>query len=110
MKSPEFNHPDSTIALVEKLNAHPVLKARVASLLELVENAAGDVVRANDAEMRVISELRQMGSELLHSWANNQSEIAVALTAAKDGVKKRSKRSVLAYYIWSYTNTGMGFV
>ncbi|MCU0734708.1 MAG: hypothetical protein MUF20_04170, partial [Methylotetracoccus sp.] len=45
----------------ERLRDHPELRAKVESLLAVVENAAGDVEKAAEAERRVTEELRQMG-------------------------------------------------
>ena len=58
-------------SLEERLEAHPRLRARMESLLSVVENSTGDIERANDAEQRVIEELRQMGNDALHVWAEN---------------------------------------
>ena len=55
--------------LGERLNRHPQLRARVESLLAVVEDAAGDCEQADAAERRVIEELRQMGNEVLTAWA-----------------------------------------
>jgi hypothetical protein len=41
------------------------------SLLNVVENTAGDCTKANDTEQYVINELRKMGNDALHSWADN---------------------------------------
>jgi hypothetical protein len=46
------------------------------SLLNVVENAAGDCTKANDAEEHVIEELRKMGNEALHSWAEKSKKMA----------------------------------
>lgn len=59
-------------ALYEKLNSYPILKARVKSLLEIVENSNGDLTKAAATEQRVIDELRQMGNEVLSGWATQQ--------------------------------------
>lgn len=58
----------------ERLNKHPQLKKRIEQLLEVVENANGDFQKANDAERRVIEELRKMGNEVLHDWASNREK------------------------------------
>lgn len=55
---------------INRLNQHPELRERMESLLNVVENAAGDCTKADDAERYVIEELRKMGSEALHAWAN----------------------------------------
>jgi ribosomal protein L29 len=53
------------------LDAHPILKARIVGLAGLVENAE-TIVLADQAERRVIEELRGMGNELLTAWAENR--------------------------------------
>jgi len=59
--------------LIERLSRHSELKARVEQLLNVVENTEGDVELADDAEQRVVDELRQMGNEALQGWAKNQA-------------------------------------
>jgi hypothetical protein len=54
---------DRDRVLLERLNRHPPLRARMESLLAVVEDAAGDGAKADAAERRVIDELRQMGNE-----------------------------------------------
>jgi hypothetical protein len=58
--------------LIQKLNAHPLLKHRIVSLLAVVQDSSGDLKLADEAEQRVIEEIRQMGQEALQSWANTQ--------------------------------------
>ena len=60
--------------LEERLRDHPHLMAKVEALLAIVENAAGDVEKAAEAERRVTEELRQMGNEVLHAWARRQAK------------------------------------
>jgi len=64
-------HPES---LEQRLNAHPELKAKVEDLLSVVENAKGDLIRADAAEQRVLEEIRQLGQSALQSWANRQHQ------------------------------------
>ncbi len=40
------------------------------ALLNVVENVAGDCTKADDAEQYVIEELRKMGNDALHWWAD----------------------------------------
>lgn len=60
-------------SIEERLKAHPFLKERIESLINIVENSDGNIEKANEAEQRVIKELRQMGNEVLHDWAENQN-------------------------------------
>ena len=77
--------------LAARLDAHPILKARMMGLLDLVENAE-TIALADEAERRVIEELRGMGNELLTDWAQRR----VAQTkheAAAPHVTKHVKKS-----------------
>jgi hypothetical protein len=61
---------------INRLNQHPELRERMESLLKVVENAAGDCIKADDAERHVIEELRKMGNDALHAWANKSASKA----------------------------------
>ena len=60
--------------IMRGLNAHPQIKSRIASMLAVVEDAAGDLREADAAEMRLIEEIRRMGQEAMQAWANRQVE------------------------------------
>ncbi len=60
--------------LIKRLNDHPVLRARISSLLDVVDDMGDDLKRADDAEDRVVDEVRRMGQEALQSWAQSQLE------------------------------------
>lgn len=57
-------------------------KVRMERLLEVVENASGDVKLADEAERRAIEELRVMGQQVTQEWGKR---LAVAA-----GFNKRS--------------------
>ena len=65
--------------LCARLNRHPHLRARVESLLAVVEAAAGDCEKADAAERGVIEELRQMGHAALTAWAERGIEKRAAV-------------------------------
>jgi hypothetical protein len=60
--------------ILRGLNANPQIKNRIASLLAIVEDRAGDLKEADAAEMRLIEEIRRMGQEALQAWAERQVE------------------------------------
>lgn len=60
--------------LEKRLARHPELKAKIEALLAVVENAQGDLIKANDAEQRVIEEIRQLGQVALQGWAEQQNQ------------------------------------
>src|SRR2546421_253997 len=64
----------SKVTLEERLKEYPELKAKIETLLGIIENAGGDIEKAAEAERRIIEELRQMGNEVLHGWARRQQE------------------------------------
>jgi hypothetical protein len=61
--------------LEARLNRHPALKDKIMALLSVVENAEGDIVKANAAEERVIEEVRQIGQTALQAWATGQNQV-----------------------------------
>jgi len=61
-------------SLEERLKEYPELKSKIEAMLAIIENAGGDVEKAAAAERRIIEELRQMGSEVFHSWARRQQQ------------------------------------
>ena len=58
------------------LNEHPQIRQRIASLLSAVQDAGGDLRRADDAEQRLIEELRRLGQEAMQGWAERQVRVA----------------------------------
>ena len=61
-------------SLEERLNRHPELRSKIESLLVVVENAEGDLVKANAAEQRVVEEIQQLGQSALQAWATRQNQ------------------------------------
>jgi hypothetical protein len=62
-------------------------------MLDLIENAAGDVEKAAEAERRVTEELRQMGNEVLHGWARRQEQKKEDEFNKKEGVYRKEKKT-----------------
>jgi len=80
-------------SLEERLNAHPHLRERMEALLAIVEDASGDVEKADEAERRVIEELRQMGSDALHAWASIKSAEKEQEVRSGDPVQGHGKKN-----------------
>jgi len=79
------------------LKDQPEFKTRVEKLLDVIENAAGDIEKAAEAERRVIEELRQMGNEVLHSWARRQQQKKEDEFDSKPGVNRKEKKRLLVH-------------
>ena len=60
---------DRKRALEERLQAHPNLRERFYQILNIAEDAEGKIDKADEAEERVIEELRRLGQEVLQDWA-----------------------------------------
>lgn len=58
--------------LVKRLEKYPHLRDRFEAILNIAENSTGSIEEADHAEMMAIEEVRKVGSEMLHIWANNQ--------------------------------------
>lgn len=58
--------------LIKRLQAQPMLRARIEALLDVAENAAGNLQKADDVEERLLEGVRKLGNELLHAWADGQ--------------------------------------
>jgi len=79
-------------SLEERLREHPALYERINRLLEVVENAAGDVEKAAEAERRVIEELRQMGQEALQVWAERRQEVLDQAAETDPTLSRKEKK------------------
>ena len=64
--------PPNDERLLARLNQHPQLRARIERLVDLVEDAGDDLRKADEAERRVIEEVRRLGQEVLEDWADGQ--------------------------------------
>jgi hypothetical protein len=73
---PMHSHKDQLF--MTRLNHHPQLRERMETLLNVVENVAGDCTKADAAEQSVIEELRNMGNEALQCWAARAVQKATA--------------------------------
>jgi hypothetical protein len=80
-------------SLEERLKEQPEFRARIERLLDVIENAAGDVEKAAEAERRVIEELRQMGNEVLHDWARRQQQKKEEEFDSKPGMNRKEKKT-----------------
>src|SRR5260370_11445057 len=80
-------------SLEERLKEYPELKTKIETMLDIIENAAA-------AERRIIEELRQMGNEVLHSWARRQQQKMEVEYDAKPGVNRKEKKSSTGTRDW----------
>ena len=79
--------------LINRLNKHPHIKARLEVLLNVAENSSGEFERADDAEAALIDGIRQMGQELLQGWATNQNMAMELKTRDNNDLKRHAKKN-----------------
>ena len=79
-------------SLEARLETYPELRAKIETMLSLIENAGGDVEKAAVAEQRVIDALRELGNDVLHRWAHQQHEKKALECHAKPGVNRKEKK------------------
>jgi hypothetical protein len=84
---------EKDIVLLQRIKRHPLLRARVESLLGVVEDAGGDLEKADAAERRVIEELRQMGNEVLTEWARGGIDKCAAQAQEREEVRSGGKKN-----------------
>ena len=75
-----------------RLKAYPELRAKIETMLSMIENAGGDVEKAAVAEQRVIDALRELGNDVLHQWAYRQQAKKEAESTAQPGVNRKEKK------------------
>ena len=86
---------DDVESLEARLNRHPALKGKIESLLAVVEDAEGDLIKADAAEQRVIEEIRQLGQAALQGWAtrSNQAQSERFKASHPEAHRTRKKNS-----------------
>ncbi len=88
------------LALEKRLKKYPQLQQRFESLLDLVEDAEGDLDKANAAEERLIQEFQQMGKEMLGYWAKEKEvqkteEYLATNNKDDDKIKNKGKKKYI---------------
>src|SRR6266571_2128767 len=78
--------------LLERLEKHPELMERFEMILDIVENAAGDVEKADEAERRAIEAVRQLGNEIVQGWAQRQHQKKENEYDQKPEVSRKEKK------------------
>ena len=61
----------------ERLEAYPELKKYVDAMLDIAEDVTGTLKKADDAEIKVVDNMRKMGTALLHEWAIHQEKTTI---------------------------------
>ena len=79
-------------SLEARLKMYPELRAKIETMLSIIENAGGDVEKAAVAEQRVIDAMRDLGNDVLHQWARQQHTKKESEFHAKPGINRKEKK------------------
>jgi len=80
----------------ERLNRHPVLKERLSSILNIVEDSGGNYDKADEAELIIIEKLRSFGNELMHEWASGKESVMTEkLRGSGRGISGHGKKNFI---------------
>ncbi|CAK8710541.1 hypothetical protein GKODMF_00685 [Candidatus Electrothrix gigas] len=82
--------------LINQLNRHPDIKDRVKSIVSIANNDGDGIVTADEAESRVIEEVRRMGNEVLTGWAESRVEKAGETLPSEEKTVRSGKKNLLA--------------
>lgn len=87
-------------SVLDRLERHPKLTEVMGRLLDVIDNASGDVKLADEAERRVIDEVRLMGQEVMSKWGQHLSDEEALGAEAAGGVVRQSKKTPLDMHVW----------
>ena len=79
-------------SLDERLREYPELRTRIEGLIDIVENADGEIVKADDAEERVIQEIRKIGREAMQGWAERKHRRVANEFDKRAGTSRKEKK------------------
>lgn len=82
----------SASELAERLRHHPELQSHIEEYLDVVENSAGDVAKADEAEHRLIELMRQMGQAAMQAWAERKRARVEEESDKRSDLVRREKR------------------
>lgn len=78
--------------LVDRLQQHPDLLARIEELLDVVDNSRGDATKADEAEQRLFEELRRIGQVALQAWAERKQLLIEADCDSRSDLTRKEKK------------------
>lgn len=85
---------DHKQSIEDRLQAHPLLRARIEAILDIVEAPSGQVDTADEAEQLVIDELRRLGNDVLHNWSHcKESQKAAELQSKESKIARNGKKN-----------------
>lgn len=81
--------------LLKICTTHPEVRDRVLQILTLLEEDGGGVKRVDDAELRVVEELKKLGADILSGWGQQVANREAQRRQVDAGVVKQVKKTPL---------------
>src|SRR5437764_15486052 len=89
-----------------RLQRHPELQAKFDALLDIVDNASGHALKADEAEQLVFEELRRMGQQAIQAWAARKQQRLETDCDARSDLARKEKKASLADPLRTDSNSG----
>jgi hypothetical protein len=78
--------------LAERLIEHPELQVGIEEYLDVVDNCAGDVAKADEAEHRLRELMRRLGHDGLQAWAERKQAKLESESDKRSDLARREKK------------------
>ena len=89
-----------------RLQRHPELQAKFDALLDIVDNASGDALKADEAEQLLFEQLRRMGQQAIQSWPERKQQRVEADSDARSDLARKEKKASLADSLRADSDSG----
>ena len=83
----------SIASLEERLAYHPELQKRFEQILSIAEAEGNHLQRADEVELQVIESVRQLGHDVLTSWATQRIDQEVAACEARPALRRNGQKN-----------------
>ena len=77
---------------------HPEIGRRFASMIDVMNNANGDMNLVDDADERMVEELRKLGKTAMTTWAEERVEAADKQAITGSDMRRERKKKRLSVF------------
>ena len=88
-KSPTLSPQD----FLTRLQAHPELQAEIEDILNLVDNAGGDALTADQVEELTAERLQRLGQQVVQNWAERKHDLLQTEADARSDLSRTQKKA-----------------
>src|SRR5829696_4108257 len=88
-KSPTLSPQD----FLTRLQAHPELQAEIEDILNLVDNAGGDALTADQVEELTAERLQRLGQQVVQNWAQRKHDLLQTESDARSDLSRKQKKT-----------------